>query len=607
MCGIAGIYAKKGISNHEVDMVKKMNIIQKHRGPDDEGLYQDNICALGHRRLSIIDLSDKGHQPFSSEDQRYQLVYNGEIYNYIELREELKNIGWTFITKTDTEVLLKAYQQYGSECLNKFNGMFAFVIYDSKHKSLFFARDRVGIKPLYYLDQNDIFCFSSEIKALRGSIHNLNGTTNYQAVFDYLVFNRTDIYDETFINEIKRIPKGHFGFLNQNEFKIIQWWNPEKFILNKYDGSINEINRNIDNIFSNSAKLRMRSDVNVGSCLSGGMDSSILTGVLFNHNQINGQYLSFTSSFPNHPIDETSYIDKLNMKYPFTNHRTYPDDNTAFDNFEQFTYMNDEPVFNSSFYSQYEVMRLAKENNVTVLLDGQGGDENFAGYQYFHGFYLRGLLKKTKYYRFLNELIKVVSRQQDKSAYQTLLFQFFPDNQRKKLLHQSIPYISKQFFYEHIDKSLIYNNFFDAKDLNTSLVRHFQYKLEHLLRMEDRNSMAFSIEARVPYLDHNLIEFLLSVPEGLKIKAGQTKYLQKTSLGKYTIPEIINRTDKIGFGTPRDEWMQKNKWVGKTHQSLDYLKNTFPGILKENCSLPESGLERWKINQLATWNEIKWN
>ncbi len=607
MCGIVGIFSKKGISQIDVELLKKMNEIQKHRGPDDEGLYANKHCTLGHRRLSIIDLSKDGHQPFSSEDGRFKLVYNGEIYNYIELRDELKQFGWQFKTKTDTEVLLKAYQQYGENCLSKFDGMFAFGIYDSQENCLFLARDRVGIKPLYYTIIDSTFYFASEIKTLR-IIPSLKPSINYRSLFDYLVFNRTDIYDETFLSEIKRIPKGYFGTLDANGLKLTQWWNPENYIkdINNKDSS-QEILSTIENTLISAVQLRLRSDVPVGSCLSGGLDSSILIGILFTHNDIDENYSTFTASFPGHPVDETKFIDLLNNRYKFRNYRTFPTAENAYDNLKDFVCVNDEPTTNPSFYSQYEVMRLAKEHGITVLLDGQGGDENFAGYQYFHGFYLNGLLRKKRFLKFGNELMQIIARKQDKSAYQTLLFQILPDSKRKKLLLKTVPYIHPEFFYKYIDTSRIYNEFFDADDLNTSLVRHFQYKLEHLLRMEDRNSMAFSIEARVPYLDYRLVEYVLSIPEDLKIRAGDTKYLQKKAVGKYTVSEILNRKDKIGFGTPRDEWMLTEKWRHLTIESYADLTETLPDIFKKNALLPKKGFDRWKINQLSIWKNITWN
>lgn len=616
MCGISGIFSKIEINQTDVELVNKMNDIQKHRGPDDEGLYFSKHCVLGHRRLSIIDLSRNGHQPFSSDDGRFQLVYNGEIYNYIELRDELKQLGWEFRTKTDTEVLLKAYQQYGRDCLSKFNGMFAFAVYDSKEKHLFLARDRFGIKPLYYTEKEGVFYFSSEIKALMKPLK-WNWSVNYQSVFDYFAFNRTDVFDETFTQEIKRIPKGHYGIVDKDGLHIKSWWSSFDYIhrgdintiilrLQSTNNSIELFNSEIEKIFLDAVKLRMRSDVPVGSCLSGGLDSSILVGSLFAQDLVDDSFKTFTASFPNNPIDEKKYVDDLRQVFPFQNHCTFPDANTAMDNLEDFVYFNDEPTTSASFYSQYEVMRLAKEHGITVLLDGQGGDENFAGYHYFHGFHLYGLLRSFRLIAFSHEIIKSLIRKQDISAYQTLLYQMFPKYLQAKSLYHTIQFLSRDFYNAHIRKSRIFNEFFDAPDLNTSLARHFQYKLEHLLRMEDRNSMAFSLEARVPYLDYRLVEKLLSVPANFKIHAGETKRLQKSSLGRYTTPLILSRKDKIGFGTPMQDWLATPEWRKQTQISAHYCEEAFPEIFKKDFinSLSEAGFNRWKINQFALWHQM---
>ncbi|MCK4882854.1 MAG: asparagine synthase (glutamine-hydrolyzing) [Candidatus Omnitrophica bacterium] len=604
MCGIAGIIHHSGIHQDDIDLIARMNELQKHRGPDDEGIYSDKHCCLGHRRLSIIDLSINGHQPFYSDDGRLILTFNGEIYNYIELRDELESLGWIFKTKTDTEVLLKAYQQFGKDCLTKFNGMFAFAVYDTKTHSLFLARDRVGIKPLYYVIADHKLYFASEIKALR-VIPGINCSVNHQSLFDYLVFNRTDVYDETFVNDIKRLPKGHWGEFSHHGLKIESWWDAGSFLDLRGENNLEAIIAGIEQRLVSAVDLRMRSDVPVGSCLSGGLDSSILTGILFRNKLAGTDYPTFTVSFPGHRVDETQYVEALNQQYPFKNHRAYPTGKMAHDGLKEFVYTNDEPTTGPSFYSQYALMRAIRENGVTVLLDGQGGDESFGGYQYFHGFYLNGLFWKQKYLKFLHNLFKIILRGQDKTAYQTLAFQLLPDAQRKQLLFKYHPYIDPDFFYTHIQTSRIYNEFFDAPDLNGSLVRHFRYKLEHLLRMEDRNSMAFSIEARLPYLDYRLIEYILNVSEDLKIKAGETKYLQKMALGQYSIPEIVNRKDKIGFGTPQ-EWLDEEPWKKETANSARYCEEAFSTVFKKDFlrKMPKNGTNRWKINQLAVWHEL---
>ncbi|MFA5060541.1 MAG: asparagine synthase (glutamine-hydrolyzing) [Candidatus Omnitrophota bacterium] len=604
MCGIAGIYSKRQeIRESDIKAVQTMNDIQKHRGPDDQGLFSDKICVLGHRRLSIIDLSKDGHQPFFSDDGRYILIFNGEIYNYIELRDELVKLGCRFKTKTDTEVLLKSFEQFGSRCLEKFNGMFAFAIYDKKENSLFLARDRVGVKPLYYCVHNGKLYFASEIKALR-SIPGIHFSMSRQAVFDYLVFNRTDIFDETFLNEIKRIPKGHYATFRDEKLQLIQWWDPESYFNQNISVSLDEASKHIRDLLVSSVDFRLRSDVTVGSCLSGGLDSSILTGILFSHHAIEQNYSTFTASIPGHKIDETKYVDALNQKYPFKNYRTFPDGQKAFKDLRDFVYAIDEPSTDATYYAQYEVMRLAKEHNVTVLLDGQGGDEVFAGYPYFLGFYLYGLWNKKRIGKFAYELGKSILRRQERLAYETFLFQVLPDVVKKKILMRQASFINPDFFKEHIDSSLIYKKFFDASSLNVSLLRHFQYKLEHLLRLEDRNSMIFSLEARVPYLDYRLIEYVLGLSEDLKIRSGETKFLQKQAVGRYTVDEILNRKDKIGFGVPTQEWMSIPQWRQMTEESYEQLQESFPEIFRNNSVLPEENSYRWKISQLNTWKGI---
>lgn len=603
MCGIAGIFSLQPLSEYHHGLVRQMNAAQQHRGPDDEGVQVNAQCILGHRRLSIIDLSRDGHQPFLSEDGRFQIIFNGEIYNYIELREELRTLGWSFRTKTDTEVLLKMFMHFGVECLPKLNGMFAFAVYDRVAHTLFLARDRIGIKPLYYRYLDGALCFASEIKALRqlGS----SFTVNNQSIFDFLCFNRTDIFDETFLHEISRLPKGHYALTDsEGRLQIKSWWDPLAFLRETTPDRPQEICSRIESLITSAVTLRMRSDVPVGSCLSGGLDSSIIVGILFDKQLANAAYKTFTAAFPGLPIDECHYVDALRQRYDFRNERTYPSANELTREFDRFTFMMDEPCTSPTFYSQYKVMELARQHGITVLLDGQGGDESFAGYQYFHAFYQTDLLRKGRLFAFAREVFSSALRRQEKESFQTLVFQNIPDFMRKILLYRTLSnHITPDFFNTYIGTSRIFNHFFEAYDLNTSLARHFQYKLEHLLRTEDRNSMAFSLEARLPYLDYRFVEYALTVPAQYKISRGENKVLQKKALGRYTIPKILGRKDKIGFGTPGEQWMQAPYWQSRTADSYDYLYRVFPGVFKPNAVLKNNLFERWKINQLATWHQ----
>jgi len=601
MCGISGIFVHDGVTDADLELVKTFNELQLHRGPDDDGLYRGNRCALGHRRLSIIDLSRDGRQPMFSPDGRYRIVFNGEIYNYLDLREEFAR-DWIFRTKTDTEVLLAAFILLGPDCLRRLNGMFAFAIYDEMEKTLFLARDRFGIKPLYYVVKDRRFYFASEIKALY-AIPGLTPSANMQSLFDYLVFNRTDIHDETFTNEIRRLPKGTHALWDADGLRLKRWWSPETFLDETGDPDPDEVARRIEELSVSAMILRMRSDVPVGSCLSGGLDSSILTGVLYKRAGVGRDFQVFTAAYPGHPADESAYVDAFLRRYPFLSRRVSPDGASALADFDRLCWHNDEPTTGCSIYAQYAVMRLAKTNGVTTLLDGQGGDENFAGYQYFHGFHLAGLLRRGRLGAFARELSAILLRRQEISALQTLAYQMLPRNIRRAALLRAAALVTPEFFHAYIDQSLIERKFFSARNLNESLALHFHYKLEHLLRTEDRNSMAFSLEARTPYLDYRLVEYLLSLPAGMKIACGETKRLQKLALGHYTIPEILYRRDKIGFVAPGEQWMRLPGWREATKLAMTEIKRAFPGVFRSNA-FPATADQQWKINSLAAWRRL---
>ncbi|GFK94189.1 Asparagine synthetase [glutamine-hydrolyzing] 1 [Fundidesulfovibrio magnetotacticus] len=603
MCGISGAFNPRGLPPEHEALVARFGRAMRHRGPDDEGLFSDGVCALGHRRLAIIDLSRDGRQPFVSPDGRHQMVFNGEIFNYIELRQELAGLGWAFRTRTDTEVLLAAFLHWGPDCLRRLNGMFAFAVYDSRDSSLFLARDRMGVKPLYYARQDETLFFASETKALL-EIPGLSRSVDQQALFDFLVFNRTDVHDETFLESVRRIPKGCRATADASGLRTDAWWDPRDYLGKGTETDPKRAALAVEELFVSAARLRMRSDVPVGSCLSGGLDSSVLTGVLFERLEAPRGYPCFTAAYPGHPVDETGFVDALNRRFPFASLRTFPTGAKALADLHDFVRANDEPTTGPSFYAQYEVMRLARQHGVTVLLDGQGGDESFAGYQYFHGFNLYGLLRRLKLGRFTRELWHVLTRRQHLSAVQTLAFQALPGPVRKALLHKASPLVDRGFFEAHIEKSRIYREFFAVKGLNESLCAHFRFKLEHLLRMEDRNSMAFSLEARVPYLDYRLVEYCLGLPEELKIDRGETKLLQKRALGRYTIPEILGRKDKLGFATPAEQWMAEPGWRALTARSFEDVRRLFPGVIDPAARPPAGAEAAWKTCQLAAWRGI---
>lgn len=603
MCGIAGVYRLGGARDDDAALVAAMNAAQAHRGPDAEGISRVGACVLGHRRLAIIDLSDDGRQPFVSSCGRYHLVFNGEVFNYIELREELEAKGRVFRTKTDTEVLLAAFMEWGRACLDRLNGMFAFAVYDVEKGRLFLARDRFGIKPLYWAKWNGALVFASEIKALLKA-RGLSRAVHEGALFDYLVFNRTDVGEDTFFAEVKRLPKASWAEWGPDGERRGMWWDPKNFLGRHEDVGFDQAAAAVEELIISAVTLRMRSDVPVGSCLSGGLDSSILVGVVFDRLGAGPGFSAFTAAFPGTAVDETRYVDDMAKRFPFTNHRITPTAETALSELKALVYHNDEPTGGAAIYAQYEVMRLARENGVTVLLDGQGGDEAFAGYQYFHGFWLYGLLRSGKVRAFGSELARVLSRRQDKSALQTLVFLCLPKALRRLALRRQNPFVEREFFDAHMDQSVIAREFFGVGNLGESLAGHYDYKLEHLLRTEDRNSMAFSIESRVPFLDYRLVEYVLGLPDEYKICGGQTKYLQKRAAGRYVTSSILERKDKLGFATPMDAWMASPAWQDLARQSAERAGRDFPGVFDPAGVSFDKADHCWKVIQLALWREI---
>lgn len=545
MCGIAGII---NIDNAPVQKTEIRLMMQKmkHRGPDDEGIFIDNNVGLGFVRLSILDLSPAGHQPMFSNDKRYVIVFNGEIYNYIEIRGELKN-DFVFKTGTDTEVILAAYQKWGQECLHKFNGMFAFVIYDTITKEIFGARDRYGIKPFYYYHDNDKFIFASEIKSILPLI---DKKPNNKIIYDYLLYNRTDHKEETFFQDIYKLQHGTYFVIKKNKISIARWYDlAEKINKTKLLSPVQ-----YRELLKTSLKLRLRADVPVGVSLSGGIDSSSIVASLindFNLTELN----TFSAVYgENEPSDESTYINAFkgivkNM------HFTFPDAFTFFNDFERFIEAHNEPVPDIGPYAQYKVMELASKY-VTVTLDGQGADEQLAGYHYFFGSYYLELLKKIKLLKFLSENYYYFKNHKSFKAVGYTIYYALPAPCQVKISSNIFPSIKKSFINAYKGTFEINKMLYQPKDLNDLLYKHFEYKLEHLLRWEDLNAMHFSIESRVPFLDHHLVEATLSAPSEYKIKNGETKHLLREAMKDVLPVKVAQRKDKKGFSSPREKWFR---------------------------------------------------
>jgi asparagine synthase (glutamine-hydrolysing) len=614
MCGISGIICKPGNSFSPI-LLSKMTDIISHRGPDDEGFVlvknQNDIVTaggkdtpgitwktatpymptvrinelssqfyslgFGSRRLSILDLSPYGHMPMSYLNKRYWITYNGEIYNYLELRSELEKLGFNFISKTDTEVILAAYVEWGLECLNHFNGMWAFAIYDTVAKSIFLSRDRFGIKPLYYwFSKNGDLCFGSEIKQF--SVHpEWEPLLNPQRAYDYLVYSQTDYTDETLFKGVYILRPGHYMKFNINETEKIlrKEYKPEKWYSlrqKKFVGSFEEASERFEKHFSNSIKLELRSDVPVGSALSGGLDSSAIVcevNKVLRQSGLESLQKTFSACSFDKRFDERKWMDEVVNFTKVEAHFVYPSLTNLFETTKEIIWYQDEPYQSNSVYLGWHVFKMAKENDVKVLLNGQGADEYLGGYgqnsmaRYSHMF-------KTLRWRSLLNDIKMLKINNGITNY--IIMKGILNNILPELGVRFIRNISSQ--YSEI-KTIFNWDSIGAKNIHP--YDHYHHKLKTVsdisefylmnsplpkyLRWEDRNSMANSIEARVPFLDHQLVEFSYSLPDDYLELRGETKRVLRNGLSDLLPDKIKNRKDKIGFIAPEEKWVKEEPGI----------------------------------------------
>ena len=421
MCGINGIinFNQQPVSE---ESLRTMMQAQKHRGPDDEGVFMDGATGLGFVRLSILDLSRAGHQPMYSQDKRYVIIYNGEIFNYIELRKELVSKGHTFTTATDTEVILEAFSEWGEACFHKFNGMWAMVIYDTITKDILISRDRYGIKPFYYYLTDDQLIFASEIRPILSVLPN-KPEADYQTISDYLIFNRTDHTANTFFKGIRKLQHGHNMKIAIGEGKsfIYKWYHLEKAVAKAEAFQDAE---SYLQCFDQSVGLRLRSDVPVGVCLSGGLDSSAIVYSIVKKHQIEGLNTFSAVYEEGVPGDESMFI-QLFRKEPVNMFFTAPSADSFFEDLMTYIRSIQEPTPTSSPYFQYKIMELASQN-VVVTLDGQGADEQLAGYHYFFGYFFKDLLRKGKILSLVKELAQYGKIHRSLLAYKSFIFFLLP-------------------------------------------------------------------------------------------------------------------------------------------------------------------------------------
>lgn len=630
MCGISGFIASHSLP---IDNLRNATSIIRHRGPDDEGFvfFADNSewplvlsgpdtpahsvgkipawfpqqqypvkqvdarVGFGHRRLSILDLSPLGHQPMSYGNGRYWITYNGEVYNYLEIRAELEALGHEFVSRTDTEVILAAYAQWGKECLSRFNGMWAFAIFDRDENKVFLARDRFGVKPFYYwISPQNNFYFGSEIKQFT-VLPEWDATVNIQRAYDFLVWGITDHTDETLFRGVFHIRPGHFAEINiadgvshvKGRINTLKWYEISKA---QFSGSMDQAANDFHRLLKQSVDLRLRSDVTIGSCLSGGLDSSSIVCLMQNilqENGANNTQKTFSALSDVEKFNEQKWIESVVNHAQTEAHYTHPKMDNLFDISRAITWHQDEPFGSTSIFAQWNVFKLAAENDVRVMLDGQGADEQLFGYHGAMGIRFGTLFRNMRWVQLLREFVKVHNIHG--YSYRTLIAQFGAS---------VLPQLVQPILRRILGKTTSVPNWIDWGVLPAKMMSPFKgseksvydycyaqmtsTNLQMLLHWEDRDSMAHSIESRVPFLDYRVVEFSMGLPDDYKINNGLTKRVLRAGMSGIIPDEIRDRMDKIGFATPEEVWVRQTAPDLFRKKMKEAIENS-QGILNANC------------------------
>lgn len=535
-----------------------------HRGPDGEGSWQNGTgkVLLGHRRLSIIDLSEAGSQPLHYM-QRYTLIHNGEVYNYIELRATLEKKGYQFRSQTDSEVIAAAFDCWRSACVEQFDGMFAFAVWDEKEQELFVARDRFGEKPLYYFYSGECLLFASEMKAIWAA--GVKKRLNQRMLFNFLTIGYTDNParpGETFYEDIFRLPAASTFTFNPGSKQPVPetYWELDPEYQDR-NISESEALEHFTFLFRDAVRKRLRSDVAVGSSLSGGLDSSSVIALASEGKTGGYSPKAFTALFPGFEKDEGAWAALVAGQYGLEHHTVAVSVEGMIRDWEQVCGQQEEPFGSASIYAQYKVYELARSQGIKVLLDGQGADEILAGYSKYYKWYWQELFRNRKLTRSKELKAARALGVQERFDYRNRIAAYFPafatvvmENRyllralrQEDLTPDFVQLQSKEAYYTTPDHFTLNG----VLHFNTCI-----HGLEELLRYADRNAMAHGREVRLPFLSHELVEFVFSLPARFKIRHGWTKWLLRETM-KDKLPEPITwRKDKVGFEPPQQQWMR---------------------------------------------------
>lgn len=624
MCGITGGWWSAPPLDLERRMAASLHALRL-RGPNDTGMRCMDAAggrlALGHTRLSIIDLSEQANQPMVSHCGRYLLVFNGEVYNYRELREELAGLGHRFSTQSDTEVLLAAWVQWRHDCLPRLEGMFAFVVFDEVEETLSAVRDGFGIKPLYYSQQGGRLLFASEVPALLALRREERPMANWQRCYDYLVHGDYDDTDQTFIDDVMTLRPGHWFHvrLRQRE-RIVQqtWWRPDTREQTRV--SFDEAAEAVRDQFLHNVRLHLRSDVPLGATLSGGIDSSAIVCAM-RHLEPDLPLHTFSYVAADDPRSEESWIDRINAHVGAIPHKVVAHAGDLARDLEDLIGLQGEPFMSTSVYAQYRVYRLARENGITVTLEGQGGDEVLAGYAGFPGQRMLSMLERGDLLgaqSFAYRWSKWPGRSYGR-AWQYLAAAALPDTlfqlARRYTGRHGTPAWLKADVLREANVALHYRRLTRQPEARgRRVVESMAYSLQHrflpgYLREGDRNSMHFSVESRLPFLTLPMAKLMLSLPEEHLISpAGETKSVFRAAMRGIVPDEVLKRRDKIGFETPEDRWLSGmaapvREWL-RHGEEIPFLDHK---VILEHFDAVVAGRARC-TTQLWRWiNFIKWH
>ena len=571
MCGICGKVYHSGDRTVDGELLRSMASVINHRGPDDEGIYVKGNVGLAHKRLSILDLSPAGHQPMSNEDGSIWIVFNGEIYNFLDLREELQKKGHTFRSRTDTETIIHLYEEKGVECVNDLRGMFAFAIWDENKKRLFCARDRAGKKPFVYAHTEDGLVFASEIKSLLKD-PTLKRSLDYTAIHHYLTYQYVPSPMSIF-KSIKKLPPAHMLIYERGDLKIKRYWNLS--YQNKLQlSSVEEYGEQFRDLFEEAVKIRLRSDVPLGAFLSGGIDSSLVVAVM--SRLMNQPVKTFSIGFEEEGYDEVAFARLIAEKYE-TDHHEFTVKPDAVNILPKIVWHYNEPFADSSAIPTYYVSKMTRDF-VTVALNGDGGDESFAGYERYVAdkladyyrrvppFIREGIIRRAwinfptvpteeTFSGGLNGLSRGYRKPPERRYVRWICF--FDNEMKGDLYTPSFKDLNREL--DSVDLTVKWYEQADAEQFldRTLFVDVMSYLPEDLLVKVDIASMAHSLEARSPFLDHKVMEFAASLPPNLKLRGMETKFLLKDTLSDIVPQEILQRK-KMGFGVPLDVWFRND-------------------------------------------------